>query len=79
MKQTFTVTICNQKFEAKSLNELQNTIKNDLLLNTWLTDNNQKIADFYPTTVETKRFLRRTKVEVLDYYFEINPIDYFAE
>ena len=79
MKQLFTVTICNQKFEAKSLAELHNTIKSDVLLNTWLTDNNQKIADFYPTTVTTKRFLRRTKVDVLDYYFEVDPIDYWAE
>lgn len=79
MKQLFAVTICNQKFEAKSLTELQNTIKNDLLLNTWLTDNNQRIADFYPTTVTTKRFLHKTKVDVLDYYFEVDPIDYWGE
>ena len=80
MKKSFTVTIYNQKFEAKSYEELQKTIKNDLLLNTWLWDNNiPQISDFYPTKVITKRFLRKPKIETIDYWYEVYPIDYWAE
>ena len=79
MKQLLTVKICNQKFEATSFSELQNIIKNDLLLNTWLSDNNQKIAGFYPTRVITKRLFQKEKVDVIEYYFEVDPINYWME
>ena len=79
MKQIFIVTICNQKFEAKSYTELHDIVKNDVLLNTWLTNSNQKIADFYPTTVITKRLFCKPKTEVIDYYYEIDPIDYWTK
>lgn len=80
MKTTYEVTICNQKFISNSFEDLQKQIRDDLLVNTWLTDNGiNKFVDFVPTKVTTYRFLRKPKVDVVDFYYEVDPINYWAE